>query len=337
MFNVLFVLKRLKVKLKSGTLKTAIVAAGVVLYGTVSEYYIENGIPSSGIHSLFRSLWWTMQTVTTVGYGDTKIVGAAGMLNAYVVMLAGIGSLGFFLASITANMMDFRLASKLGEVRIKMKNHVIICNVDERIRDIVKEITENGMDVIILSTEDPKLEGLPYSFVKGSPTEEGDLVKAGLLTSSKIVVLAQKGGGDELAVDAKSIFATMVIRKKKPDSYIITELMDSENYDHAKMAGADEIIVKGSMSSLMIYNSVFAPGVAKLFSKLLTGDDGYRIQELVVDRKYFNGTCETFYRENEKGGSVVLAFRKGDEIKIRPLPSDLVIWDSVIVMEPRNR
>jgi voltage-gated potassium channel len=44
------------------------------------------------------SLWWAIQTVTTVGYGDLVPASAAGRLVAALVMLVGIG----FLTVITA-------------------------------------------------------------------------------------------------------------------------------------------------------------------------------------------------------------------------------------------
>lgn len=49
-------------------------------------------------HTLGKGLWFALQTVTTVGYGDATPRNASGRIVATVVMLTGIG----FLAVITA-------------------------------------------------------------------------------------------------------------------------------------------------------------------------------------------------------------------------------------------
>jgi len=68
------------------------VAAGVVVTVVDHESY-----PSIG-----SGLWWAVQTVTTVGYGDSVPVTAAGRLVAAVVMLLGIGFLTVITAAITS-------------------------------------------------------------------------------------------------------------------------------------------------------------------------------------------------------------------------------------------
>ena len=67
------------------------IAAGVLM--TVADH---KGFPSIG-----SGLWWAVQTVTTVGYGDHVPETAAGQVIAAFVMLLGIGFLTVITASIT--------------------------------------------------------------------------------------------------------------------------------------------------------------------------------------------------------------------------------------------
>jgi voltage-gated potassium channel len=328
-------LKRLRAKLKSSIYRAAIAAFIVVVYGTFSEYYIENPIPSSGIHSMFNSLWWVMQTVTTVGYGDTPVIGFLGRVNAIIVMIFGIGSLGFFTASFAANIVDMQLAKRFGEVKLKMKDHVIICNSDERIADIIREVNASGLEVAIIDQEDPKVAGGNYFFIKGNPMEPADLVKAGIEKSFKVVILPGKSFSDPSSVDAKSILTSMIIKNINREAYIIVELLKSENSEHARMAGASEVVIKGSMSSLLVSNAVIAPGVSKLFYELLSGEDGYRIREYRVDESMKGKMAGEFYDIQEKDGRVVLGFRNGGRIDLRPSKDSKIGWDYFIVMERR--
>ena len=52
--------------------------------------------------SVGGGLWWAVQTVTTVGYGDYVPENVAGRVVATVVMLGGIGFLTVITASITS-------------------------------------------------------------------------------------------------------------------------------------------------------------------------------------------------------------------------------------------
>ncbi len=68
-----------------------------VLGGTFAWLIDREDFPSLGV-----GLWWAVQTVTTVGYGDVTPTHAEGRLIATVVMLVGIGSLAVITATITA-------------------------------------------------------------------------------------------------------------------------------------------------------------------------------------------------------------------------------------------
>ena len=51
-------------------------------------------------------LWWAVQTVTTVGYGDQVPTSTAGRLVAAVVMIGGIGFLTVITATITSTFIE---------------------------------------------------------------------------------------------------------------------------------------------------------------------------------------------------------------------------------------
>jgi voltage-gated potassium channel Kch len=68
------------------------IAAGVLM--TFADH---NSFPSIG-----SGLWWAVQTVTTVGYGDHVPATVAGRLVAALVMLVGIGFLTVITAAITS-------------------------------------------------------------------------------------------------------------------------------------------------------------------------------------------------------------------------------------------
>jgi voltage-gated potassium channel len=75
-----------------GSVTTTItLAAGALM--TLTDH---KAFPSIG-----SGLWWAVQTVTTVGYGDHVPASAAGQILAALVMLFGIGFITVITASIT--------------------------------------------------------------------------------------------------------------------------------------------------------------------------------------------------------------------------------------------
>ena len=80
----------------------AIVIATVSTVITVGAGLLVTLVDGQNFPSIGSGLWWGVQTVTTVGYGDTVPTSLAGRLVAVVVMLLGIGFLTVITASITS-------------------------------------------------------------------------------------------------------------------------------------------------------------------------------------------------------------------------------------------
>ncbi len=76
----------------------AVTTLVVTLAGALSAWILDR----DDFASLGDALWWSVQTVTTVGYGDVTPRGTEGRLIGAVVMLAGIGFVTVVTAAITA-------------------------------------------------------------------------------------------------------------------------------------------------------------------------------------------------------------------------------------------
>ena len=61
--------------------------------------YVLTGNPDSAFNNLFSSLWWTVQTVTTLGYGDLTPITLGGQLFSILVVAAGLLQLALIRAS----------------------------------------------------------------------------------------------------------------------------------------------------------------------------------------------------------------------------------------------
>ena len=77
--------------LKEEMILFALVAALILYLSAVGIYYFEHEAQPEVFPSVFHSLWWSVCTLTTVGYGDIYPVTAGGKLFTSVVLATGLG------------------------------------------------------------------------------------------------------------------------------------------------------------------------------------------------------------------------------------------------------
>ena len=75
-----------------------IASALVVISGSIMIFSLESGQPDSEINSMLDAVWWTVATVTTVGYGDIVPVTELGRIVAIFYMFFGITFLAISLS-----------------------------------------------------------------------------------------------------------------------------------------------------------------------------------------------------------------------------------------------
>ena len=86
--------------------RAALIIAGFTLAVTVAGGVIAWLTDRNDFPSLGDGLWWSLQTVTTVGYGDLVPTGTGGRVIGAVVMLSGIGFLTVITAAVTAALIE---------------------------------------------------------------------------------------------------------------------------------------------------------------------------------------------------------------------------------------
>ncbi len=75
----------------------------LVLFGAVGIREIERDVQPDVFGSLFNSIWWTIVTLMSVGYGDAVPVTPIGKGFAQVVMVFGVGLTAAFIGIVGSN------------------------------------------------------------------------------------------------------------------------------------------------------------------------------------------------------------------------------------------
>jgi voltage-gated potassium channel len=102
--RVLFSLRLVRSVFQRGHLAKFLLAASVlVLNGAIIVYLVERHAPHSNIHTLGDSVWWSVTTVTTVGYGDYVPVTVVGRVTACFIMAIGLLTLAVLTAQVASS------------------------------------------------------------------------------------------------------------------------------------------------------------------------------------------------------------------------------------------
>ena len=81
----------------------AVVIAAVTTAATIGFGLLMTALDHKNFSTVGLGLWWSVQTVTTVGYGDVVPTNASGRLVAALVMLIGLAFLAVITAAITSS------------------------------------------------------------------------------------------------------------------------------------------------------------------------------------------------------------------------------------------
>ena len=102
--RVVFSVRLVRSVFRRGNLGRFLLAAALlVLNGAIIVYLFERHAPGSNIHTLGESVWWSLVTVTTVGYGDYTPVTVQGRITACLIMGIGLLTLAVVTAQVASS------------------------------------------------------------------------------------------------------------------------------------------------------------------------------------------------------------------------------------------
>jgi voltage-gated potassium channel len=81
-------------KIRTGATSVPLVAFLLIMFSSIGELICEQGNPNANILTAEDAIWWSVTTITTVGYGDKYPVTIEGRIVAMILMVSGIGLFG---------------------------------------------------------------------------------------------------------------------------------------------------------------------------------------------------------------------------------------------------
>src|SRR6187401_3676978 len=100
LYNVILMIKGSEIILLSAA------AVVTIIFGAFGIYLAESPNPDASIHNLYDAFWWSIETITTVAYGEYYPITPLGRLISSVLMFAAIGILWSVVAMITSKLVE---------------------------------------------------------------------------------------------------------------------------------------------------------------------------------------------------------------------------------------
>ena len=108
----------------------------IVSFSSVAILHVENA-EISNIHNAEDAIWWSLATITTVGYGDKYPVTAEGRIIAAILMIWGLGIFGTFTGFVATWFQDSDEVEQLNEIN-ELKTEV------KRLREVIEQQAKNS-------------------------------------------------------------------------------------------------------------------------------------------------------------------------------------------------
>jgi len=172
--------------------------AALLLVIAASTVTLRVGYELSGHHiTLLQALYFTMETITTVGYGDFTFGLEPPWLLVFAIalMVSGALFLGVFFALVTNLIVSRRLEESLGRRRITgLDNHVLVIGLGTVGLEVVRQLVEAGRDVVVVEKREDnrhlgQVRALGVPVIIADATLPQVLASVQLSTASAVAVL----------------------------------------------------------------------------------------------------------------------------------------------------
>ena len=320
MYVVLEVVKKNFPKLMKRPLtRIMILAIAVIAYGTIGFHLIEN-------QDWTISLYWTIVTVGTVGYGDYTTKSPLGMYFTITVLIFGIGTFAVAIESLAELITNKQQMKFSGLINVKRSKHIVICGLTESTMEFIKEVG-NGSEIFVLDEDETVRKRALKSgvnFIHGDPTRISDLNKANV-KGAKAVIL-------DLETDSHTIHSILGIRDINPNVKIIAEAKRLENIEQIKLAGASQVISPSVLSGRLMSKSIDGKYEAMFVQDVLTEHKENEIREIEMDAyNFFVGKSLQEADLHHRTGVILVGIGKNGKLTIDP-PKTVVIAEGDIIL-----
>lgn len=239
---------------------------GVLAYGIVGSYLLGAGYRPA-ITSLTTSLYFTVVTVSTVGYGDiVPITGETRLFTATLI----VGGIGIF-ATAVASLLGPAITGELGRIfspqsrRMSFTDHVIVTGSGPVAENTVRELAQRKISYVrVVKIESETARADDERVVVGDPTEESVLCRAGI-AGARLVIAARED-------DSENAFISLLAKDLNPRVQVLAVATTSRAIRRLKLARADVAFAPSAVGGRLVADLVEGSAIPDQFTDLVSGE-----------------------------------------------------------------
>ena len=254
--------------------RLALIFACLYVLGTLAMYFCER-YQNRSFESVSES-FWSITVYLFSGFEDRYPVTWAGRVISVLIFVLSV----FFFGAVAGRFAAAFLRKEEVKMPKDLHNHIVICNWNERGKRVVSELRhpegKPDADVVIIDDkvlDEKALMRIPefnnIYCINDDPIRHGTLKKAKVSLADTIIVLADTQSPDPDAKSAMIILALLSeCKTRRP--HIIAEVVNSDNSQHLKDAGADETICTAEIGVGILAHCAVNKQLSVVYKDLLT-------------------------------------------------------------------
>lgn len=261
----------------------------LVTFGIMGIIYFVEAGKNDDISSFSDVLWYTLATITTVGYGDISPSSSLGRIAGSFLLLFGVVIFGGISGKMASVLFDQQLKMDRGLLKLRgISGHFLICGWKPDFEQILDGILAANPDippekiVLINEASQENIEKIKtvsryrgMKFLFGDYTEEETLLRANIKSAERVLVLSDYSKNfSQMETDSKTVLAVLTIGSLNPKLYIAAEIIDSKFEKHLSLARCDEIILSHDYERSLLVSASSGVGLSHILKELITETSG---------------------------------------------------------------
>lgn len=235
-------------------LRTGFALLGVIVLAGSAGYMAVEGWPA------FDALYMTVITLTTVGFMEVHPLSSGGRVLTMLLVVTGVATFFYLATAFAEYAIGGTLTGKLRSRRMehtidKLKGHYIVCGYGRVGEQVVRDLEQQGRDVVVVEARDDVLARLGdrHPHVAGDATDELVLARAGIARASGLVAAT----GD----DVSNIVVTLTARAMNATVVIVARSDSDASEPKLLRAGATRVISPYRIAGRRIASQLLHPSV----------------------------------------------------------------------------
>ncbi len=223
----------------------------LLIYGVLGSLWFGAGFMPP-IHSLPTAFYYTIETMSTVGYGDIVPRSVQARMFTVSMIVVGISVFATTLSVVIGPLVGGSLKRALeGKMqREKRKNHYVIMGVSGLAYAMWKELHKRSVPVtVIVSAGHPSPYPADADVIVGDATRDDVLEQAGVPQAKAVLTLRDD--------DAENAFAVLAVKELAPGVKTIAGVNDSRHLGKIRRVQPDMLFAPQVLGSEILARDLF--------------------------------------------------------------------------------